>query len=127
MFGSLFVAGFHIKKGEIGMNELFLRAQFFGFVAFGNRSRVIAFSIMGHPEGELRLEMVRLVSEDIFQLADSGVVAAGAEVEHRVVVLILERRHNVFDKGNVVQEHKRAQVPLDRVAWRMFRKKNPLK
>lgn len=98
------------------MNELFVRAQLFSFVTFGDGGGIVTFSIIRHAERELRFEMVGLDLEDVLQPGNGAVVIASAESEHRIVVLFLERRHNVFDKGNVVQEHERAQVPLSDAA-----------
>ena len=57
MFGGLFVAGPHVVEGEIGVDELFVRSEVFGFVAFGDGFGIMALSIQGHAEGELGIEV----------------------------------------------------------------------
>ena len=108
MFGGFFVAGFHVKEGKVGVDQLLFRLELLGFVTFSDRGGKVALPIMGHSEGELSLKVGRFLLEDFFELNDGGVVVAGAEGEHGVIVLVLER-HN-FDKGNVVQDYGWAQV-----------------
>ena len=90
MFGGGFVAGFHVEQREVGVDELFAGFHFFGFVAFGDGGSVIAFAIVGHAERELGVEMVGVGGEDGFELFDGAVVIGRAEIEHGVVVLVLE-------------------------------------
>ncbi len=101
MLGEAFVAGFHVEQREVGMHELFAGFHFFGFAAFGDGGGVIAFAIVGHAEGELGIEMVRIGGENGFELFDSAVVFGRAEIEHGVVVLFL-RRHSCASKVNQI-------------------------
>jgi len=94
--GGHFVAGLHVKERQIRVNELFLRAQFLGLVAFGDGSGVITLSIIRHAQRELRVEMVRLLRQNVFQSGDRSVVVAGAESKHRIIVLFLRRGHNAL-------------------------------
>src|SRR6266567_322211 len=98
MLRGFLVPGFHVKQGQVGMNELFVRTKFLGLVPFGDGRGIIAFAAVSHAERKLGLEMRRLFGQDHPELRDGGVVVAGAEVEHRVIVLFLLRRHKSFDK-----------------------------
>jgi len=40
---------------------------------------------------------LRHLGEQGFEFGDGGIVIGGAELEHRVVVSFLRRRHNAFD------------------------------
>ena len=110
VFGRFFVSGLHVKEGKVRVNELFVRSQLLSLVTFGDGSGIISFAIIGHAKRQLRVKMSRLLSEYFLQPGNRAVVIARAEIIHRVVVLFLVRAHNVFDKANLVQEHKRAQV-----------------
>ena len=96
MFGGLFVARLHIEQGQIGVDELFVRPEFLGLVPFGDGGRIIAFAVVGHAESQLGIEMGRICGKDRPELRDGGIVIAIAEVEHRIVVLFLVRRHKSF-------------------------------
>lgn len=89
VFGFLFVAGLHVEQREVGVNKLFLGLELLGFVAFGDGGGEVAFAIVRHAEGELRVEMRRVGREDGAQLGDAAVVIAAAESEHGFVVLFL--------------------------------------
>ena len=86
------VAGFHVEQGEVRMDELLARAQFFGLMAFGNGRGKVAFAIKAHSQGELRVEMLRLLRQNGLQFPDGAVKFAAAEIEHGIVVLL--SRHN---------------------------------
>ena len=98
VFGGLFVARLHIEKGEIGVDELFVRPEFLGLVPFGDGGRIIAFAVVSHADGQLGVEMGRVCAKDRPELCDGGIVVARGEVEHRIVVLFLERRHSLLVK-----------------------------
>ena len=68
---------------------------FNGFVAGGNRSRVVTLAVIGHAQGKLRLKMRRLLCQQRVELCNGAVVIAPAKVEHGVVVLFLEQGHAV--------------------------------
>ncbi len=89
-FGGQLVAGFHIEQRKIGVDKLFLRAKFFGFMPLGNGDGKIACTIKRHAERELRIEMVRINRQYRFEF-DNGVFKfTPAEIEHRIVVLFLQ-------------------------------------
>ena len=97
MLGGLFVACLHVKQGEVRVHELFVRPKLFGFMPFGDGGGIVPFPVVGHPQGKLSVPMIRLFNEDRFEPRNGGVVLAGGEIEHRVVVLFLKRRHKSFD------------------------------
>jgi hypothetical protein len=97
MFGGLLVAAFHVEQRKIGVNQLFFRLKFFGFVAFGNRGCEVSFAVISHSNGKLRIEVARIFTKDRLKLRDGGIVVVRAEVVHRVVVLILKALHKFFD------------------------------
>ncbi|PYK96812.1 MAG: hypothetical protein DME19_18450 [Verrucomicrobia bacterium] len=97
VLGGLLVAGFHVKQREVGVNQLFVRPKFLRFVPFGDGGGIVAFAIASHAQGELGIEMRRFFGQDRSELRDCGVIVTRAEVEHRIVVLFLVRRHKSFD------------------------------
>lgn len=103
MLGGLFVAGLHVEQREVRVNELFLGSELLGFMAFGDGGAEIAFAIVRHAEGELRVEMRRISREDGAQFLDAGVVIALAEGEHGVVVLFLRCVHQTFALGRLAR------------------------
>lgn len=86
MFGGFFVAGLHVEEGKIGVNELLVRFEFFGFVSFGNGRGEVAFAIMGHAEGKLGIKVRGILREDLLEFGDGGVELPLREVEHGIVV-----------------------------------------
>ena len=97
VFRGLLVARLHIKQGQIGVDKLFVRPEFLGLVPFGDGGRIIAFAAVSHADGKLGVKMGRVCGKECPELCDGGIVIARAEIEHRVVVLFLERRHKSFD------------------------------
>jgi len=93
MFGLRFVPCFQIEKGKIGMNQLLMRFEPLGLMAFRDRCLVISFAAKRHPQGKLRIKVVRVCRQDVLQLLYCLFVIAPAEGEHRVVVMILKRGH----------------------------------
>ena len=66
-----FVAGLHVEQRKVRMDELFPGLELLGFVAFGDGGGEIAFAIMRHAEGELRVEMHWIGREDGAQFLDA--------------------------------------------------------
>lgn len=93
MLGLCFVACLQVKQRQIGVNELVFGLELFGFVALGDGSGVIASAIIRHPERQTRVEVLRLFRQERLQLANGLIIIGLAEVEHRVIVLLLRRRH----------------------------------
>src|SRR5437764_15465835 len=81
----------------MGVYVLFVRPDYLCFVPLGNGGVIIAFAVVSHSDGKLGVEMVRVCGKDRPELRDGGIVIATAEVEHRIVVLFLERWHKTFD------------------------------
>ena len=97
MLGGFFVAKFLIKEGEIGMGELLVGSHLLGFMAFSNGGGIIARSIISHGQRKLSVEMVRVFRQRRFQLCDGEREITLGVIEHRIVVLFLQCRHNAFD------------------------------
>lgn len=89
MFGGFFVAGFHVEEGKIGVNELLVGLEIFGFVTFGDGAGEIAFAIMRHAERKLGVKVRRILSEDLLELGDGAIELPLREVEHGIVVEFL--------------------------------------
>ena len=96
MFRQGFVAGLEIEQRKIRVHQRVHGTQAFGFVALADRGGVIAHPTMNHAEPQLGIKMVRLNFEDPMQSAQGTRQIAGAEREHRRIVLVLEFRHNCF-------------------------------
>ena len=96
MFRRFFVAAFHVKKREIRMDELFFRTELLGLVTLGNGRSVVSFSIIGHSQRELCVEVIWIHGKNRFQLCDGFIVLAFAEGVHRFVVLVLQALHRFF-------------------------------
>ena len=94
MFGGDFVAGTHVEEGKIGMDELFVGPEFFGLLAFGDGGGKIAQAVVGHAEGELRIEVVGVLGEHVLQLVHSDGEFTPAEGEHGGIVLFLQVHAN---------------------------------
>ena len=97
VFGSFLIADFLVKKREVGMNELFVRLHLLGLMALRNGRETISFSIIGHRQGKLGVEMVRVFRQHGFQLCDGERVITLGVIEHRIGVLFLQCRHIAFD------------------------------
>lgn len=89
MFGGFFLAGLHVEEGEIGVNELLVRLEFLGFVAFSDGAGEVAFAVMGHAEGKLGVKVRWILSEDLLELGDGAIELPLREVEHGIVVEFL--------------------------------------
>ena len=94
MFGGDLVAGTHVEEGKIGVDELFVGPEFFGLEAFGNGGGKIAQAVMGHAEGELRIEVVGVLGEHELQLVHGAGEFTPAEGEHGGIVLFLQVHAN---------------------------------
>lgn len=93
MFGGCLVACLHVGAGQIGVDELVVGFEFFGFMAFGDGGGVIALGIIRAAEGELGVEIIRVLREDFAQLLNCAFDIAGAEFKHGVVELVLKAWH----------------------------------
>jgi len=88
-----FISRFHMKKGEICVHELIVRLQAFRFFSLGDRSRIISLSVISHTERKLRLEVLWICLEKTFKPGDGSIIFASTELEHRQIVLLLQRLH----------------------------------
>lgn len=93
VLGGGFIAGFHVGAGQIGVDELVVGFEFFGFVAFGDGGGVIAFCIICAAEGELGVEIIGVLREDFTQAENGAFDVACAEFKHGVVELVLKAWH----------------------------------
>lgn len=90
MFGGLFVAGLHVEQGEVGVDQLFMGPEFFGFMAFGDGAGEFTFAVPGHAERQAGVELVGVLGENGFELGDRAVELFRREVEHGIVVPCFE-------------------------------------
>ena len=77
------------------MHQLLLRFQFFGFLALDDGRGVIAGTVIGHPQSELRVKTRGILGQNGTKLLDRPVIRSGAELKYRFVVLFLEGRHTL--------------------------------
>ena len=89
VLGGGFIPAFHVKKGEVRVDQLFVGAKGAGFVALGDGGGVVAFSIESHAQGQSGLEMCGIFGQDLLELGDGPVVIPPAEVEGGLVVFFL--------------------------------------
>ena len=93
MFGGLLVTGLHVEEGEVGVNELFGRPKFLRLVALGDGAGKVALAVVGAAEGKLGIEVGGVLREDGGELLDGPIELAHAELQHGIVVSVLERLH----------------------------------
>src|SRR5262249_51611186 len=68
VLGGFFVAGFHIKKREVGMNQLLMWPEALSFVAFRDSSGVVALAEVPHAQSQLCVEMLRVSGKEALEL-----------------------------------------------------------
>ena len=90
MFGFKFVSSLLVEEGKIRVNQLLVRLQFFCLVPFLDRAGIIGLAVIGHAKPKLSIEMFRILSQDSLKLGNGAVELPRAEVEHRVVILVLQ-------------------------------------
>ena len=102
MFGRLFVAGLHVKERKVGVDELLVWFQFFGFMALLDGAGEVAFAVISHTEGELAIEMRRIFRQNALEFGNGAVEITLAEIEHGVVVSFL-LRHSTLTKFGIAR------------------------
>lgn len=105
MLGCLFVAAFHIEQREVGVDELLVGTKFLRLVPLCNRRHIVSLAIIGHAERELRVEVRRVFCKNRFQLGNRSGEIARAEIEHRVVILLVQ--------SHLFRRHANARLPGD--------------
>ena len=93
MLGRFLVARLHVGAGEIRMDQLIVRFHFFGLVPFGDGGGVIAFGVISAAQGQLRVEILRIVRQDGAKPLNGAVHVPRAELEHGVIKLFLQTWH----------------------------------
>src|SRR5437867_12844554 len=67
-------------------------------MAFGNRRRVLSFGIVSSAQRELGVKILRVLRENGFEFLNGSIRVAGAEIEHGIVVCVLQVHCFAFDK-----------------------------
>ena len=107
MFSGRFVANFHIRPRQICVDELVVGLEFLGFVTFRDCGGVIGLGIISAAERELRIEKLRVLRENRFELLNRAFGVAGAEFKHCVVELVLKAWHLATSPYTISSERER--------------------
>lgn len=91
------VACLQVEQGEIGVHELFVRAEFLGKMPFLDGALVVPQTAKGHPQGKARVEIGRGLGKDVPEELHGATEIAPTKGEHGVIVAVLEGWHIAFD------------------------------
>ena len=63
VFGGLFVAGPHVEEGEVGVDELFVRAELLGSVAFDDGFGIATLSVQSQGKRQQGVEVIGVCNQ----------------------------------------------------------------